>query len=135
MNYEPRWDLDFRRGQRGENIVRSVVEGMMAGTVEVKTDDAAVQTGRVYVEHACRKQGMWTHSGIATSQADFWVFVVGEMLLGLPTDVLRALHATQLQAGRGLMECSRGSHPTKGVVLPIRMIVDTVRTLATKQAS
>jgi hypothetical protein len=40
--------------------------------VEVKHDMIAHSTGRVFVEYACRGR----NSGITTTQADFWAFVL-----------------------------------------------------------
>ena len=42
-------------------------------TIECKRDFKAHKTGNVYVEFECRGKP----SGIATTEADYWVFVVG----------------------------------------------------------
>ena len=131
--YEPRWDLDYARGAAGEVKVQSVIDGMTSGRTEVKTDDRAVSTGNVYIEHACRYGSEWRHSGITTTEADVWVFVVGDFIVGFPTDLLRAIHRQWLLDQRGLLECANGSHPTKGVVIPIRLLIEAARSLTSKQ--
>lgn len=125
--YQPRFDIDFRVGRQGEEYVRAIVSGFDNGTTEVKTDARALKTGNVYVEHACLwRDGQWHHSGIITTEATYWAFVLGEVgaqvVVAAPVASVRALHDRALAAGR-LAECSRGANPTKGVLVSLGALV------------
>jgi len=74
-NYQPEFDIDYRRGMVGENLVGSFLEQLPGGTIEVKTDYHAWRTGNLYIEtHQQLASGEWVKSGINLSQADFYCF-------------------------------------------------------------
>jgi hypothetical protein len=80
------WDLDFRFGQEGEQYVAHLVE-----TVEVKTDRRWKETGNLYIEVYCwsfNTQG-WYPSGISTTKATHWSFVLEEAVLTFPVVVVK----------------------------------------------
>jgi hypothetical protein len=67
--YQPDFDIDFRRGLIGEDLHKE----FLYGTHEIKTDYRTAETGNFYVE--TRQQnasGEWL-SGINATKADFWV--------------------------------------------------------------
>lgn len=66
------FDIDVIYGETGENHVLSLLNGVTK--VEVKTDRIAHRTGNIAVEYASR--GL--PSGISTTEADYWAFVIGE---------------------------------------------------------
>jgi hypothetical protein len=77
MSYQPDFDLDFRRGRVGENLVNSFLQSLEGGTVEVKTDSRIAETGNLYIEtYQFSKPDMSDKrpSGINISKADFWAF-------------------------------------------------------------
>ena len=77
--YEPRFDIDFAKGLIGENLVSGLPEAIQSGTVEVKTDYRAVETGNFYVEtwqYGKPDESDKRLSGINTTGADFWAFVI-----------------------------------------------------------
>jgi len=77
MSYQPDFDLDFRRGRVGENLVNSFLHSLEGGTVEVKTDSRIAETGNLYIEtYQFSKPDMSDKrpSGINISKADFWAF-------------------------------------------------------------
>lgn len=118
--YEPRWDIDAAVGFAGEEYVKDIRDAFTRGSVEVKTDERAIETKRVYVEHSCCYDGVWKPSGIQTTQATVWAYVIGGVVLAAPTAVVRVVaeeHWRSMPAHQ--LECMRGSHPTKGVVIPI----------------
>lgn len=60
---------DLEVGQNGENIFADLLSGKK---IEVKTDFQASRTGNLYIEFEC-----WgKRSGLATTKADFWVFLI-----------------------------------------------------------
>ena len=124
--YKPEWDIDLKYGQKGERLVRDFLVGMLGEepgrlTVEVKTDAKYLVSGRVYMEYQCRKRDGWRNSGILASDADYWSFVIGEsVVIGVPrTVLLRILERAQDPKLKYLREEKDGSHPTRGVAIPM----------------
>jgi len=84
------WDLDLAVGHAGEKLVEELLT--RGKKVEVKRDLKWMKTGNLYIETACwssRKES-WYASGISTTKADYWAFVLGESSLLVPTDTLKA---------------------------------------------
>ncbi len=72
MNYNNDFRYDLEYGVvEGETWFHNIVSG---AKIEVKSDRKTEQTGNVYIEYKSRGK----LSGIATSQADFWVYKVAE---------------------------------------------------------
>lgn len=119
--YEPNFDIDLALGKQGELYVAHIVDAMAAGSIEVKTDEMAMKTGRVFVEYECKRFGGWAKSGIATTTAELWAFVIAsDTVLVVPTVRLKAAVKRVYKLQPGLRkECIRGSHPTKGVTIPL----------------
>lgn len=126
--YQPNWDVDLAYGQQAELFVCDIAEALSCGQVEVKRDAQALKTGNLYVEYECRKAtGHWEKSGIAVSDAQLWAFVLDDTCVTLifPTELLRAivrdLWKRRAPGGQHPFraELTRGSHPTRGVLLPI----------------
>ncbi|MBA3844354.1 MAG: hypothetical protein H0X39_17350 [Actinobacteria bacterium] len=125
--YEPRFDLDSVVGRQGELFAQDIARGLADGTVEVKTDEASAYTGNVYVEYQCLRSKGWMPSGIATTEAEWWAFVLGprkDVLFALSTDRLRKLvdHAQQNPWMR--KRCVKGGNPTYGVAIPMGQFVE-----------
>lgn len=96
MEYEPDFDLDFTRGQVGENLAGSFLQALEGGTIEVKTDYRIAETGNVYVETwQYRLPGATDkkQSGINTTKADYWVFASpqGAGFICITTEALKSL--------------------------------------------
>lgn len=122
--YEPEWDIDQEVGRQGELYVARVVDSLKSGAaVEVKTDEAAQKWGNAYIEYQCRYRGEWRPSGISVTTADVWCVVIGELVLAAPTERVRevARHLWRFPSYR--RELKRGSHPTRGVVIPFGELV------------
>lgn len=71
MEHNSNFRYDLKRGQEAEEWFAGLLTG--GDTIECKRDFKAHKTGNVYVEFECRGKP----SGIATTEADYWVFVVG----------------------------------------------------------
>ena len=69
MNYNNDFKYDLEVGQLGEKKLADILENKK---IEVKTDFQAQNTGNVFIEYKSR--GKW--SGIVTSTADYWCFIV-----------------------------------------------------------
>lgn len=126
--YEPNFDIDLALGQQGELYVVDIIDSLVManGRIEIKTDERSLDTGNLYVEYECRKFGGWQKSGIAVSAAEFWAFVIGgDTVLVAPAwrvkEAVRRLYKTGAYYRK---ECVRGSHPTRGVIIPLRRVFE-----------
>ena len=82
----------------------------VTGTVEIKRDRRAAETGNFFVE--CSAHGK--PSGIATSKARAWAFVTGATAYLIGTEKLRALLDTLRQR--------TGPDGKTGYLLPVRLL-------------
>lgn len=75
------FDLDFSYGLYGEQLVKDILTGGL--TVEVKRDRRWVETGNVYIETAffSRATHNWVESGLMTTKADRWAFVLERLVV------------------------------------------------------
>jgi hypothetical protein len=72
---------DLKFGEHGEDIAAKLVDAMLNGWVEVKSD--AFQNGNIFVELAhCpgrvrddHGDFIWTKSGLNVTQANFWIYM------------------------------------------------------------
>lgn len=94
MNYNPHFDIDYRRGLVGEQLIGTFLESLAGSRIEVKTDYRVLETGNFYVETQQRKHGgEWYSSGLAVSESDFYCFAGfgGAGFIAIRTDELKAL--------------------------------------------
>jgi hypothetical protein len=120
---EPRFDSDAEIGYQGELFVEGVVEALKRGYGEVKTDERAASTGNVFIESECRYRDGWGPSGIQTTESTIWTFVIGRTVaVSVPVDILR--HVWEVGRAEGLERGGgqNGTHPTRGVVMPIHKL-------------
>ena len=123
---EPRWDIDWKAGRQAELWVESVQRAFSDGSIEVKHDMQALRTGNVYVEYECLRRGQWRKSGIATTESDLWAIVMehGSIMLIISTQALRELAREVVRSDpQAKVEMTRGSHPTRGVLVSFRAIL------------
>lgn len=123
QGYQPNFDIDAAVGRQGELFCRDIAKGIADGSVEVKTDQRVLSTGNVYVEYECVRGGQWLPSGIQTTQAEFWAFSLDNtVLVAAPVaDIRRAARIAYRLDKRA--ECKRGSHPTRGALIPISSLL------------
>lgn len=85
MNYNNDFRHDLAIGQLGEKALGTILEHKK---IEVKTDLQAKQTGNVFVEYRSRGK----LSGISTSEADYWCFIISNyQLTMIATEKLKEL--------------------------------------------
>jgi hypothetical protein len=116
--YQPDWDVDKARGEEAEALFRKLRTGIIAGTTEVKRDDRARETGNFYIELECQRFDGWHDSGLRTTKATAWAIVCWPVVLAVPVSILRIA-----VEGAKAAECRVGSHPTRGVVVPMGELV------------
>ena len=114
------WDLDLRYGQEGEVFVNSLLTAPI-NTVEVKRDRRWKETGNIYIETECWSDdlGHWYLSGITSTKASHWSFVLESIVLTIPTDLIRkaiALYGIQ-------REMNRPEYSTKGFTITINDLI------------
>ena len=124
--YQPNFDIDYAVGKQGELYVASIIDAFAQDRVETKTDEKALRYGHIYVEYECRLFGGWQKSGIATTDSELWAVVIGsDTAVVTPTwRVREAARRLWHQGGAFRRECVISSHPTKGVVIPLRRLFD-----------
>ncbi len=126
--YSPDWDIDLQWGNKQESVLAELFTRIDAGstTVEVKADRKAAATGNIFVECMQKPSGAdeYTPSGISTSTANYWVFIVGAREERLCAVMVQraALYwvAQQQYAASGFVDGGTGGDcPTKGVLLKL----------------
>lgn len=128
--YEPRFDVDYEYGHQGEMWVTNVVDALKKDRVEVKRDGKFHQTGNLYVEYECWRRGGWRQSGIATTTAELWVFVLGssETAIVIPTQLLKNVCRDLWRRDpRPVAEEKDGSHPTRGVLVKLSYLMAVIQ--------
>lgn len=90
MTSKSDWDIDFRDGIAGESKVKKILS---IDTVEVKTDRRWIETGNLFVETECFYQSdkSWKLSGLSTSKATHWAFVIEDNVIIVPKNHLDAV--------------------------------------------
>ena len=116
------WDLDLRDGLAGESKVADLLS---LDTLEVKTDRRWWETGNVYIETECWYQSSqsWEPSGIRTTKATHWAFVLEDTVLIVPTP--RLLQAVW-EAGRPI-ECNIPPNPSRGYLISTTSLLSFIR--------
>lgn len=126
-NRDHRFDVRLEQGLVAEGWFYEMTRG--GDRFEVKHDQQASRTGNLYVEyeHDPGRSGTFIPSGIAASEADCWIFVLGEpphSFLGIATDKLGELARSALKRGRKA-EQPYGTCPTHGALVPITAVLAT----------
>lgn len=117
---EKNFDIDLRYGNIGEELVLSLLNG--GQKIEVKTDRMAHKTGNIAIEFQCRGR----LSGIATSEADYWAFVLNDnkFVLFIKTDILRAI--ARLYYEKGFIKKGGDDKASDMIVIPLKILIDEI---------
>ena len=114
------WDIDLRFGQEGEVLVNGLLTAPI-DTVEVKRDRRWKDTGNIYIETECWSDelGHWYSSGITSTKASHWSFVLESAVLTIPTDTIRkAITIYGIKR-----EMNRPEYSTKGFTITINDLI------------
>jgi hypothetical protein len=122
--YEPRFDIDMRRGAVGEEKVLHVLDAFAAGRIEVKTDYGVWKTGNLYIEYEKEnRDGEWVPSGIRATEADHWAFAFRDGALIVDTARLRTMCEAYIGLGlTGYRAGNANSSGSRGVKLPLEAL-------------
>lgn len=132
----PDWDIDKLRGEEAEQWVREMRFRMLSGTVEVKRDDRALETGNIYLEYKAWTVNGWQPSALSTTKANDYAIYCWPFLIVAPPWMLKQVskRAAALPRPAGKAECVVGSNPTKGVLVPLSQILVLLRDVAREAA-
>ena len=118
MEFNSDFRYDLKVGQVAEQALAAIFEGKK---VEIKRDRKARLTGNIFVEYQSRGKP----SGISTSEADYWCFVVEETFILLTAQRLKEIVETLKGTDK---ERTGGDNNTScGVLIRISDILTTHR--------
>ena len=116
MDFNSDFRHDLEVGQLSEKFLADLLENR---TIEVKRDFLASKTGNVFVEYESRGKP----SGIATSTADYWAFVLDdERIIVIPRGLLKVMAREAFEAGR--LATGGDSNTSRGVLVKVRELVE-----------
>jgi hypothetical protein len=116
------FDLDLSIGHEGETLVNELLTG--GKTVEVKRDLKWHITGNVYIEVQCQSRtGNWYDSGLTTTKAAYWAFVLQDAVFMIKTDTLIQ---TVKNKGRKIT-CNIEPNPSRGYLITIEDLLGEVK--------
>ncbi len=102
-------------GQLAEKWLGELLSGK---TLEVKRDLRASRTGKVFVEFFCRGKP----SGIATTEANFWAFVIGTgYVVILPTEALREI--VEYHKEKGWVMSGGDNNVSQGALVRVERLI------------
>ena len=118
-SFQKNFDLDLEYGEAGESKLLSILNG--AKKVEVKTDRMAHRTGNIAVEFRCNGRP----SGISTTEADYWAFVLrdGTIIILIETDRLKKIARTNYRLGN--VTCGGDGNNAEMVLIKINQLFFT----------
>jgi|TARA_R100000479_G_scaffold42169_1_gene19051 hypothetical protein len=107
-----RYDLEV--GQVAEKLLANIFKNK---TIEVKNDLKALKTGNLFIEYHSRGKP----SGISTTQAEYWCFLVKDVFILIRTDdlkdILRPLFNTKADIKGG------DNNTSSGILLKIEQLI------------
>jgi hypothetical protein len=117
------FDLDFRFGSEGEQLVNDLLT--QGKTVEVKRDRKWHSTGNIYIECQCYYLGTesWKDSGLLTSKASYWAFVLNKMVVLVTFD---DLVKTVAKYGKRV-ECKIEPNYSRGYLITMENLLETAK--------
>lgn len=114
MKYCSNFRHDLEVGQLAE---KEIGELLSEKKLEIKKDMLAKKTGNVFVEYMSRGKP----SGIQRSEADYYCFVVEQLIIFIPTKELKLLIAPF----KGTKRDVRGgdNNTSRGILLPLTTLI------------
>jgi len=119
--YEPRFDVDLKRGKVGEDKVLDTIDAITESRIEIKTDYGVWKTGNLFIEFEKQnRDGDWVPSGIESTEADYWAFAFKDGAIFVETSRLRAIvNAYKDEGAIGFRPGNSHSAGARGVKLPL----------------
>ena len=115
MEYNNDFRYDLKVGQVAEKMLGDILSD---STIEVKRDLKALITGNIYVEYESRGK----KSGITTSEADWYVYVLSDaQLIIIETCKLKKIARKYVGTERD--KKGGDSNTSKGVLIPLTDLI------------
>ena len=115
MNFNSDFKYDLQLGQLGEKYLNDILANKK---IEVKTDLQFKDTGNIYIEYESRNKP----SGIATTQSDWYAFVLSkEKIILVTTDKLKDICRKYI--GTKFDKRGGDNNTSKGICIPIKEIL------------
>tara|TARA_B100000989_G_scaffold132376_3_gene98278 strand:+ start:11191 stop:11547 length:357 start_codon:yes stop_codon:yes gene_type:complete len=116
MKYCSNFRHDLEVGQVAEKEIGKLLSEKK---IEIKKDMLAKKTGNVFVEYMSRGKT----SGIDRSEADYYCFVVENLIIFIPTNDLKEI----IKPLKGTKRDVRGgdNNTSRGVLLPLTTLIPT----------
>lgn len=116
------WDLDLRAGLAGESKVADLLS---LDTLEVKTDRRWHETGNIYIETECwiQTSQSWEASGLRTTKATHWAYVLEDCVIILPTYRLKEV---LWERGKPI-NCNIPPNPSRGYLITPGALLEYAR--------
>lgn len=108
------YDLDF--GERAEDYLNEIFSD--GKKIEVKYDRMAHITGNIFVEYQSRGK----FSGIATTQANYWIFVIDKKDYSIIVSTKKLIELCRIAFQLGNIVKGGDNNTSKGVLIPIKQI-------------
>lgn len=116
MDYNSDFKYDLEIGKEGEQIVHELFKNKK---VEVKRDFWTGRTGNIAIEYSSRNKP----SGIATTQADYWIFILAkeyEDKVMLVVETQRLKEVARRYAKAGSVKKMGDNNSSLAVLIPIK---------------
>lgn len=117
MKYSGSFTHDLSVGETAEDWVYLILG--KGSKVEVKTDSKAHKTGNMYIEVYSRDKA----SGISTTTADYWVYIIKETDSALIVKVSKIRELVKKYHGLNGFTLGGDNDTSKGVLIPIKELV------------
>lgn len=125
---EPRFDLDYAYGRQGELLVGDYLAQLANGQSQIEVKRKSYVDANFYVETECDKgrTGTFHPSGLSTSEAETWAFVIADtrIVLLVPCELLRKAVAHKSAIRK---EEKDGSCPTHGFLINIGLLLNLAK--------
>lgn len=115
------FQADLSKGKDGEAFAEALLMGDKF-KVEVKTDLKWKETGNLYIETECyiHATGQYEPSGLSTTDADVWAFVLGQSIYFVKVDCLKRVVNL---FGRDI-ECKIEPNPSRGKLITPQQLME-----------
>ena len=114
MEYCSDFRYDLEVGQVAEAELADTFENKK---IEVKRDLRAKKTGNIFIEYESRGKP----SGLATTQSDFYCFVIEDLHIMLPTSQLKDIARSYIGTGRDVL--GGDNNTSKGILLRLKDLI------------
>jgi hypothetical protein len=117
MKYSGSYTHDLNVGEMAEDWVYLIMN--KGSNVEVKIDSMAHKTGNAYIEVYSKGR----LSGITTTSADYWIYIIGELDSAVIVSVKRLKQLVKKYHSMNGYTLGGDNDTSKGVLVPLKEFV------------